>query len=68
MRLALRVMSPTSENTSILLLALMAASTAVAAHMGGSAPLAALLGGMLLKQLHPRPGPGRGSWARPRRC
>ena len=60
MRLALRVMSPTSENTTILLLALIAASTAVTAHMGGSAPLAALLGGMLLKQLHPRP------WAWPR--
>ena len=60
MRLALRVMSPTSENTAILLLALIAASTVVAAHMGGSAPLAALLGGMLLKQLHPR------LWAWPR--
>ncbi|WP_312760123.1 cation:proton antiporter [Pulveribacter sp.] len=59
-RLALRVMSPGSENTSILLLALIAAAAAIAAHMGGSAPLAALLGGMLLKQLHPRP------WAWPR--
>ena len=60
MRLALRVMSPSSENTSILVLALIAAGTAVAAHLGGSAPLAALLGGMLLKHLHPRP------WAWPR--
>ena len=60
MRTALRFMSPTSENTSMLLLALIAAATAVASHMGGSAPLAALLGGMLLKQLHPRP------WAWPR--
>ena len=60
LRMALRFMSPTSENTSILLLALIAAGTAVAAHMGGSAPLAALLGGMLLKQLNPRP------WAWPR--
>lgn len=60
MRLALRVMSPTSENTSMLLLALIAASTALAAHFGGSAPLAALLGGLMLKQLHPRP------WAWPR--
>jgi len=60
MRLALRVMSPTSENTTILLLALIAASSAITAHLGGSAPLAALLGGMLLKQLHPRP------WAWPR--
>lgn len=60
MRLALRFMSPTSENTSILVLALIAAGTAVAAHLGGSAPLAALLGGILLKHLHPRP------WAWPR--
>ena len=60
MRLALRVMSPTSENTTIVLLALIAASSAITAHLGGSAPLAALLGGMLLKQLHPRP------WAWPR--
>ena len=60
LRMALRFMSPTSENTSMLLLALIAAATAVAAHMGGSAPLAALLGGMLLKQLNPRP------WAWPR--
>lgn len=60
MRWALRIMSPTSENTAMLLLALIAAATAVAAHLGGSAPLAALLGGMLLKQLYPRP------WAWPR--
>ena len=33
---------------------------AIAAHFGGSAPLAALLGGMMLKQLHQRP------WAWPR--
>ena len=60
LRIALRFMSPTSENTSILLLTLIAAGTAVAAHMGGSAPLAALLGGILLKQFNPRP------WAWPR--
>jgi Kef-type K+ transport system membrane component KefB len=60
LRMALRVMSPTSENTSILLLALIAGSAAVAATLGGSAPLAALLGGMLLKQLNPRP------WSWPR--
>jgi Kef-type K+ transport system membrane component KefB len=60
LRSALRVMSPNSENTSILLICLIAAGTALAAHFGGSAPLAALLGGMLLKQLHPRP------WAWPR--
>jgi Kef-type K+ transport system membrane component KefB len=60
LRSALRFMSPASENTSILLIALVAAGTALAAHFGGSAPLAALLGGLLLKQLHPRP------WAWPR--
>ncbi|MFO1245972.1 MAG: cation:proton antiporter [Ramlibacter sp.] len=55
LRAALRVMSPTSENTSMMVLALIAAGAALAAHFGGSAPLAALLGGMLLKQLNPRP-------------
>ena len=60
LRTALRVMSPTSENTAILLLSLIAAGAAVAANFGGSAPLSALLGGMLLKQLNPRP------WAWPR--
>lgn len=60
MRWALHWMSPSSENTSILMLALIAAAAATAAHWGGSAPLAALLGGILLKQLHPRP------WAWPR--
>ncbi|HZY15091.1 MAG TPA: cation:proton antiporter, partial [Ramlibacter sp.] len=53
LRSALRVMSPTSENTAILLIALVAAATALAAHFGGSAPLAALIGGLMLKQLHP---------------
>ena len=60
LRLALRVMSPTSENTAILLLSLIAAGAALAANFGGSAPLSALLGGMLLKQLNPRP------WSWPR--
>ncbi len=60
LRSALRVMSPTSENTAILLLSLIAAGAALAANFGGSAPLAALLGGMLLKQLNPRP------WSWPR--
>src|SRR6185369_10455395 len=41
--------------TSILLISLIAAGTALAAHFGGSAPLAALIGGLMLKQLHPRP-------------
>ncbi|HYD76714.1 cation:proton antiporter [Ramlibacter sp.] len=60
LRTALRFMSPTSENTSILLLTAIAAGTALASHFGGSAPLAALLAGLLLKQLNPRP------WAWPR--
>jgi Kef-type K+ transport system membrane component KefB len=60
LRIALRVMSPTSENTAILLLAVIAAGAALAANFGGSAPLAALLGGMLLKQFNPRP------WSWPR--
>ena len=60
LRTALRVMSPASENTAILLLTLIAAGAALAANFGGSAPLAALLGGMLLKQLNPRP------WSWPR--
>lgn len=60
LRTALRVMSPTSENTAILLLSLIAAGAALASNFGGSAPLAALLGGMLLKQLNPRP------WSWPR--
>lgn len=60
LRAALRLMSPTSENTAMLLLTLIAAAAALAAHFGGSAPLAALLGGILLKQLNPRP------WAWPR--
>ena len=55
LRSALRVMSPTSENTSILLLAIIGAGAALAAHFGGSAALAALIGGILLKQLNPRP-------------
>ena len=60
LRTALRVMSPTSENTAILLLALIAACAALATHFGGSASLAALLGGILLKQMNPRP------WSWPR--
>ncbi|MEB2349351.1 MAG: cation:proton antiporter [Comamonadaceae bacterium] len=62
LRLALRAMSPLSENTAILVLALIALATALAAPLGGSAPLAALIGGMLLKQIHPRP------WAWPRQA
>lgn len=61
LRKALLFMSPTSENTAVLQLALIAAGTALAAHFGGSAPLAALLAGILLKTLHPRP------WSWPRK-
>lgn len=57
---ALQLMSPTSENTAVLQLALIAAGTALAANFGGSAPLAALLAGILLKSWHPRP------WSWPR--
>ena len=60
LRLALRVMNPTSENTAILLLALIAIGAALSAHFGGSAPLASLLGGLLLKHLNVRP------WSWPR--
>ncbi len=60
LRTVLRFMSPTSENTSVALLALVAACTTLAANFGGSAPLAALLAGILLKSLHPRP------WSWPR--
>lgn len=60
LRKALQIMSPTSENTAVLQLALLAAGTALAANFGGSAPLAALLAGILLKTWHPRP------WSWPR--
>ena len=60
LRSALRIMSSTSENTAVVLLALVAACTTLAANFGGSAPLAALLAGMWLKALHPRP------WSWPR--
>lgn len=51
----LRFMSPTSEDTTIVMLALISACAALAPPFGGSAPLVALLGGLLLKQVHPRP-------------
>ena len=60
LRKALQVMSPTSESTAVLQLALIAAGTTLAANFGGSAPLTALLAGILLKTLHPRP------WSSPR--
>lgn len=52
---ALRVLNPTSQDTAIVVLSLLAVCTGVTAPLGGSAPLAALLGGILLKQFHPRP-------------
>ena len=55
LRLLLRVMSPLSQNTAIVVLALIATTTALAAHLGGSAPLAALLAGVLLRHFYPRP-------------
>jgi Kef-type K+ transport system membrane component KefB len=57
LRLALHVMSPNSENTTVLLITTIAAGTAIASYLGGSAPLAALLAGVLLKQVHTRPWP-----------
>jgi Kef-type K+ transport system membrane component KefB len=60
LRATLRFMSPTSENTSVTLLALVVICTTLAANFGGSAPLTALLAGILLKSLHPRP------WSWPR--
>ncbi|MGB3069701.1 MAG: cation:proton antiporter [Ottowia sp.] len=51
----LRFMNPTSEDTTIVMLALIGACAATAPPFGGSAPLVALLGGILLKQVHPRP-------------
>src|SRR3954470_12494133 len=40
LRVALRIMSPTSENTAMLLIASIAAASTLASHFGGSAPLA----------------------------
>ena len=53
--LALRLLRLTSQDTAIVILALVAAAVAGAAPLGGSAPLAALLAGLALKQVHPRP-------------
>lgn len=59
----LRWMSPLSQNTAIVLLALIAATAASASGLGGSAPLAALLAGMVLKFFRPAAavdaGPGQ---------
>ena len=55
LRLALHWMSPSSENTAIVMLACIAAAAALASLTGGSAALSALLGGMLLKHIYPKP-------------
>lgn len=55
MRLVLMLPAGSVEHTAIVLVALLAAFTTLGAHLGGSAPLAGLLGGLLLKQIDPRP-------------
>ncbi|MCA0326457.1 MAG: cation:proton antiporter [Proteobacteria bacterium] len=50
-----RVLHPTSQDTAVVILALIAACTAIVTPLGGSAPLAVLLAGIVLKQVHPRP-------------
>lgn len=51
----LRWLHPGSQDNAIVILALIAACSAIATPLGGSAPLATLIGGILLKQVHPRP-------------
>lgn len=53
--IALRLLRPTSQDTAIVILALVAAAVAGTTPLGGSAPLATLLGGLALRQVHPRP-------------
>jgi Kef-type K+ transport system membrane component KefB len=53
--LAFRLLRPTSQDTVIVMLALITACVVVVPSFGGSAPLAVLLGGILLKQVHRRP-------------
>lgn len=52
---AFRILRPTSQDTAVVMLALIGACATVATPLGGSAPLAALLGALLLKQFYPRP-------------
>ena len=52
---AFRILRATSQDTAVVMLALIGACTAIASPLGGSAPLAALFGGLLLKQVYPRP-------------
>lgn len=58
---AFKLLHPTSQDTAIVILALIGACTAVTTPLGGSAPLATLLAGIVLKQLQRRPGSGRAS-------
>jgi len=55
LRLGFRLLHPASQDTAIVILALIAACVALTTPLGGSAPLAALLAGIVLKQFHPRP-------------
>ena len=55
LRLGFRLLHPASQDTAIVILALIGACTAVTTPLGGSAPLATLLAGIVLKQLQPRP-------------
>ena len=52
---AMRGLQATSEDCAIVILAGVAACVSAATPLGGSAPLAALLAGLALKQVHPRP-------------
>ncbi len=52
---AFRLLNPNSQDTAIVVLALIGACAAVTTSLGGSAPLATLLAGIVLKQFHPRP-------------
>ena len=52
---AFKLLQPTSQDAAIVILALIGACTAVTTPLGGSAPLATLLAGIVLKQLQPRP-------------
>lgn len=53
--IALRLLRPTSRDNAIIVLTLVAACVAATDPLGGSAPLATLLAGLTLRQIHPRP-------------
>lgn len=52
---ALRLLRSSHADAAIVVLAAVAACVAAARPLGATAPAAALLGGLLLRQLHPRP-------------